>query len=600
MSMQQEFIIYSEGSCREETNNKLRKLEISDIFASKLQNLSDLSVFVKEKRPSAVVCLCPRSLAVVEEVLKIVRSEDSTIPVIWVDDPVGEEVVAQMMRQGLSDFLLCEHLDALPERIHSLSLLSNETGRWLRGQSLMDSFASHTATAVWIRGRDRTFHYANQIFLELFRLQGESVLGRTVEELFGDSHLTKQFLHNDRKVLESGEPAVFEESVQTPSGERRYLTHIFPLQADGEEVTTLGGVATDITGWRHAEEKLLEAEGRLQQIVENSTNLFYAHTPDHQITYISPHSIDFLGFEPEEAMRRWTEFSTDHPVNERALKLTERAIETGERQPSYELQLKKKDGESLWVMANESPVVENGKTVMIVGSLTDITELKEHELHLEESLEENRTLMTEIHHRVKNNLAVVTALMQLQTEQTDSEEAISILTTSMGRIKAIAVIHEQLYQTRLFSRLDYSEQVQKLIQGILAAMNSSREIEVDFDLESLMFNINQALPLSLIINEVATNSLKHAFKNRESGRLTIQLSQKEAGLIRFVFEDNGVGLPSDFDAVKRSSLGLELIDTLCQQLGAKYRFESLPDGGGTRFLLEFTQADVKGSSSMIS
>ncbi|HWP82852.1 MAG TPA: PAS domain S-box protein [Bacteroidota bacterium] len=118
---------------------------------------------------------------------------------------------------------------------------------------------------------------------------------------------------------------------------------------------------------------------QLRQILENSTNLFYSHTTDHVLTYLSPQTRNFLGCEPDEAMVRWTEFATDHAVNAKGFALTEKAIQTGKPQPPYELELRKVTGETIWVEVHEAPVVKEGKVVAIVGSLTDITERRKAE-----------------------------------------------------------------------------------------------------------------------------------------------------------------------------------------------------------------------------
>jgi len=140
---------------------------------------------------------------------------------------------------------------------------------------------------------------------------------------------------------------------------------------------------------RSAEHAVRASRERLEEILENSTNLFYSHTPDHRLTYVSPQTRGFLGCEPEEALRRWTELVTDNPVNRRGLALTEVAVRTGERQPVYELELERTDGRRIWVEVNEAPVVRDGRTVAVVGALTDVTERKrvveEHE-RLEERL----------------------------------------------------------------------------------------------------------------------------------------------------------------------------------------------------------------------
>lgn len=130
-----------------------------------------------------------------------------------------------------------------------------------------------------------------------------------------------------------------------------------------------------------------ETELKLREVVEHSTNMFYRHDVNHVLTYVSPQSSEFLGCPPDEAKKRWTEFVTDHPVNEEGFLKTQKAIETGEAQPAFPLQLEKVDGEIIWVRVNEAPITENGKTVAIVGSLTDITENKKFEDQLQQSLQ---------------------------------------------------------------------------------------------------------------------------------------------------------------------------------------------------------------------
>jgi PAS domain S-box-containing protein len=140
----------------------------------------------------------------------------------------------------------------------------------------------------------------------------------------------------------------------------------------------------DITERKNAEEKLQESEEKLRNIVEHSTNLFYSHTPDHQLTYVSPQSTHFFGCPPDEAKVKWTDFISNNPMNEIGVERTNKAIETGEPQPSYELELLNKKGKRLWVEVHEAPVLRDGKVVSVVGALIDITERKEAEKQLQE------------------------------------------------------------------------------------------------------------------------------------------------------------------------------------------------------------------------
>ena len=357
----------------------------------------------------------------------------------------------------------------------------------------------------------------------------------------------------------------------------------------------LEGFIMDITDRKQAEEKLMDTERRMREIVEHSTNMFYRHTPDHVLTYVSPQSKEYLGCEPEEAMTRWTEFVTDHPVNEKGLQVTQKAIQTGKVQEPFELELQKVNGEKIWVEVNEAPITEEGETVAIVGSLTDITERKKVEKEISHALKEKETLLAEVHHRVKNNMAVVSGMMQLQAFKEDDPDIKTKLLDNVARIGTMASIHEHLYQSENFSSLKFSDNLESLSTKLVHTMQVDTNVSIETDLESVELNLNQAIPCSLIVSEVITNALKHAFDGREEGKLALKLQQID-DTVRLTISDDGVGLPENFvDEDNDSSLGFHLIKKLSSQLGGEYEYGS--NGEGTVFTLEFKKAEVKGSGS---
>ena len=224
----------------------------------------------------------------------------------------------------------------------------------------------------------------------------ERLTGYKKEELIGKSFLKLKLLSladipKAAKLLVKnlrGQPTGPDEFVLNRKDNSKVTVEIstYPVKIKGNTLAL--GIARDITERKQAEEVLKESEGKLRNIFENSTNLFYSHTPEHILTYLSPQVEDILGYTQKEAIIKWTKLTSDNPVNEIGFKYTVKAIETGKRQPPYELELVKKNGEKIWVEVREFPEIKDGKTIAIIGSLTEITERKQAEDTIKHQLAE--------------------------------------------------------------------------------------------------------------------------------------------------------------------------------------------------------------------
>ncbi len=214
----------------------------------------------------------------------------------------------------------------------------------------------------------------------------EEVLGRSRREIIGHTDddlfppdVAAQLKGEDAAVLGTRRVLQMEQELPVSAGLHTFLVSKFPLPHRLGGRATVGGVASDITELRRLTRALQESEGRLRDVIEHSSNLFYVHTPEHVFTYVSPQSRHFFGCEPEEAKVSWTDFVPDPESRERAMVSTERALATGVRQPPYEIEVVGRSGRALWVEVNEAPVVREGRTVAIVGALTDIDERRRAE-----------------------------------------------------------------------------------------------------------------------------------------------------------------------------------------------------------------------------
>ena len=217
--------------------------------------------------------------------------------------------------------------------------------------------------------------------------------------------------------------------------------------------------------------------------------------------------------------------------------------------------------------------------------LTDITERKRVENELKISLLEKETLLTEIHHRVKNNMQVISSLLRLQSSSIQDPGALAIFRESQDRIRSIALIHEKLYQTQSLSRMDFAEYVQSLTAILIRTYgprNGSVKLEVQA--EPVWMDVNTAIPAGLILNELVSNCLKHAFPDNRPGQIHVELRERPESCVELVVRDDGVGLPEGLVVGNSPSLGLRLVTLLAGQARASLQVRN---GTGSEFTLLF-------------
>lgn len=256
-----------------------------------------------------------------------------------------------------------------------------------------------------------------------------------------------------------------------------------------------------------------------------------------------------------------------------------------------ETKIVSKEGHVLPVILSTSVLSDEvSEEVRLVFVASDISVQKESEKKISDSLHEKNILLAEIHHRVKNNLAVISGLLQMQMWNMEDENARLALQHSQLRIQSIALVHEKLYQNETFADINISDFVQELVDAVSESFKQpDQEIKLKFDLDNIRMNINQAVPLSLLLNECIVNSYKHAFNGHTKGTIFIDLEKKE-DCVHIEIADDGQGLPDTFDFEKQQSLGVTLIRTLVSQLRGNARYES--NGKGTRFIFEFKLEEI--------
>ncbi len=210
-------------------------------------------------------------------------------------------------------------------------------------------------------------------------------------------------------------------------------------------------------------------------------------------------------------------------------------------------------------------------------------ELLDSEQKLRQSLAEKEVLLKEIHHRVKNNLQIVSSLLYLQEDSMEDAKGVEILRESQNRVKSMALIHEQLYGTDDLAKIDFGH----YLKGLTANLRDAYAIEparirMNVKADDISLGVDMAVPCGLIVNELVSNALKHAFKPQQDGTIDIVFQKLGAHRMQIVVKDDGVGMAGPFDDTKKQSLGLKLVDTLTSQLGGAFTSES---DGGTQFTI---------------
>ena len=234
---------------------------------------------------------------------------------------------------------------------------------------------------------------------------------------------------------------------------------------------------------------------------------------------------------------------------------------------------------------------QKGKPLRIVGTEQDITEQKLADEKIKSSLKEKEMLLQEIHHRVKNNLQVISSLLRLQSRYINDQKSIDIFKETQNRVRSIAILHEKLYQLDDLAKIRFDEYVKILAEDLLYFYELDKSnIKMNIDVEEISLNIETAIPCGLIIDEMVANSLKYAFPDNRIGEIKIELYSIDNDRYHMIVSDNGVGFSEDIDPEKTDTFGMQLIKYLTKQLKATIELDK---NNGTTYKLMFNELEYR-------
>jgi PAS domain S-box-containing protein len=245
----------------------------------------------------------------------------------------------------------------------------------------------------------------------------------------------------------------------------------------------------------------------------------------------------------------------------------------------------RKDGSRVPIELSMANLILDGRIIGRVGVARDITDRQRAEEQIRASLQEKEVLLKEIHHRVKNNLQIISSLLNLQSQYISDPHALQMFIDSQNRVKSMALIHEILFRSRDLTKIDFAEYVKTISVQIFRSYGVfSKKIGLEIDVNDTVLDVDTAIPCGLIVTELVSNSLKHAFVDGREGLIYIKLFSDDTGMLTLIVRDNGIGLPKHVDLLHVDSLGLKLVGALANQLAGAVEVDS---SSGTTFKITF-------------
>jgi len=334
--------------------------------------------------------------------------------------------------------------------------------------------------------------------------------------------------------------------------------------------------------------QLQESERRFRKLLED-VQLVAVNLDDHaHITFANKYFLNMTGWSHEEVLGRvWHElFVIDQAGTERPEDFRQRLLK-GNIPTHYETDIPTQRGDRrliAWTVTLTHNI--EGKVSGISGIGEDITERKHTEQRLAASLLEKEVLLKEVYHRVKNNLQTVSSLLSLQAASIKDPAMREVFLENQQRVRSMALIHEKLYKSKTLANIDFREYLDGLATSLFRTYKLSGDVSLRVNVTDVALDIDTSITCGLLVNELLSNSLKHAFPGGRSGEISITMHPANQGEYALVFTDTGVGMPEGYDANQTSSLGMSLINNLVRQLGGRLAMTS---NGGTRFEIAFPE-----------
>ena len=524
--------------------------------------------------------------------VKMIRPKDGEILDVELDGGLQEDGAVMLVLHDISSrkMLAREQLRAQVAEEMNRQLQTEITEREKAEQNLIqiqkytNSIINSSLDMIVATDNANRITEFNPAAEATFGYAREEVMGKDLGMLFSDEEEMDDVLESIKK--DEGFASEIVNKKKNNSLFITYLSASILKDDDGNAVGSMG-VSRDITALKKAEEELKLSEERHRAIYDQAYIGIARIAKIGRFLLVNERLCQMLGYSAEEMYRQTFYDLTLTEEVEDSLKnwdsLLSGEIDNFSREQTY----LHKNGDHISTNVTVSLVRDTkGNPNYYVAVFEEITERKAQERALKESLAEKEILLKEVHHRVKNNMQVITSILNLQSAYINDEGALQMLKESQDRIKSMSLIHESLYQSNILSQVNISDYVTNICKNLYHSyLRPEGGIQLDFDMDEVHLNLDTSIPCGLILNELMSNAMKYAFTGLDEGKITVGLRRKEERFVLSV-EDNGVGLPDGFVIEESDSLGLQLVSTLVTQIGGELVIHSKEP---TKFTIDFKE-----------
>ncbi len=528
--------------------------------------------------------------------------------VIWVSDhaDIFENADGEKVQQGfLMDITEQKRLEQIQSAIFAIANASVEC------EELKDLYASihsilnmllpveNIFIAIYDEQKDMIDfpYFVDEFDKNPGKIKGEGTLTKFVfdtgKPLLATPDIFRKMVKHE-SLISTGKPSLDWMGVPLkvngkPYGVLAVQTYKKDIRYGQNELDIMNFVSTQVgmvIGKKLTEDKLHESEKRYRGVFDGVREAIFVESMDGQILDISESACRMYGYTRDEMLNLHVYDLV--PAGTQAIK-AEDLINSKEPGKPFEWFNIRSNGEIFPVELSARVHEIDGESVLLVV-VRDITGRKKSEEELHKAIQEKEILLRELHHRVKNNLQVMTSLLGLQSEMLTDTQAKEALRVTQMRVKSIALIHEELYQAKDLAKVHFGDYLKLLVKNLAEVYNAEPRIKIHLDLNGSLLNVDTAIPCGMIVNELVTNALKYAFPDDREGNISIHLHPVKNTEYLLVIEDDGVGVKEGFSMLHNDSLGMQLVQILAQQLEGKVEMEQ---GDGTRFKVIFKEKNGK-------